>query len=60
MESPDLYRLSDAAQRLSVSPGTLRRWRREGRIEFVRLPGGSLRVRSEDIERLLDREVARG
>lgn len=46
--------LEPAAQRLSVSAQTLRRWGREKRLTLIRLPGGTLRVRVADINRLVN------
>jgi len=49
-----LYRLGEAAKILGVSVSTLRRWDREGRIRFVRTPGGQRRVPESEIKRLLN------
>ena len=46
--------LSEAADRLSVSVATLRRWVDAGQIEAIRLPmRGDRRVSATDVERLL-------
>lgn len=47
---------TEAAQRLGVSPITLRVWRHTGRgtIPFVRLGKRSIRYRAEDIERFIE------
>jgi excisionase family DNA binding protein len=42
----------EAAARLDVSDGTIRRWLAEGRIEGVRV-GGRLRVAADELERFV-------
>ena len=41
----------EAAQRLRVSPVTLRHWSLEGRLAFVTTPGGHRRYAREEVER---------
>ena len=53
-----LVSLSEAAQRLGVSQGTVRRWARLGRLSMVR-ESLSWRVRSSDVEALVAREIPR-
>lgn len=48
----DLIRIGAAAQALGVSPDTLRRWEREGRIAFER-HGSQRSLRAEELARLL-------
>ncbi len=48
----------EAAERLAVHPETLRRWAREGRISAVKLPGGAVRFRPEDIAALTERAAS--
>lgn len=48
-----LLTLPEVAALLRVSVGTLRNWRAHGKIQMVQLPGGTLRVRLEEVERLL-------
>lgn len=43
----------DAAEKLGISPDTLRRWEREGLIQCERTPGGQRRYREEDISSML-------
>lgn len=53
----------DAAEKLGISPDTLRRWEREGLIQCERTPGGQRRYKEEDISSMLDRapsELSRG
>lgn len=45
---------SDAAERLGITPDTLRRWEREGKLQSDRTPGGQRRYREADIQGLLD------
>lgn len=47
-----LLRLEPAAAELDVSIQTLRRWWREGRIELVRLPAGTLRMSDAELRRI--------
>jgi excisionase family DNA binding protein len=44
----------DAAEKLGITPDTLRRWEREGLIQCERTPGGQRRYREEDISSMLD------
>ena len=48
-----LYRLKEAAEILGVHPQTLQRWCREGKVRFVKTPGGVRRIPKSEIERLL-------
>ena len=45
-----------AAERLGVSPGTLRVWRCKGRygLPYVRLGAKSIRYRPEDVEQFIE------
>lgn len=60
-----LLKLEDAAKQLSVSVRTLYRWeddhRRNPRVgpPLVRLTNGAVRVRQEDLERLVTRSVGK-
>lgn len=51
----DLLTTSEVAKLLGVTRGTIWRWVRDGRLPAVTLPTGTLRVRREDVERLLRR-----
>lgn len=46
-------RLAEAAAKLSVHPETLRRWADEGKVPFVRTPGGERRFATADIDAVL-------
>ncbi len=48
-----MYRISQAAQRLGVTPKTLRVWERQGKIHSVRTPGNQRRYTPAEIDRLL-------
>jgi excisionase family DNA binding protein len=50
-----LMPISEAADVLGVTPGTLRRYIREGRLPVVRLHERTLRVRDEDLAALVRR-----
>jgi excisionase family DNA binding protein len=54
---PALLTVAETAARLSCSPATVRRMISDGELQRVRLrdlPGGSVRIRAADIERLLE------
>ncbi len=44
--------VGDAAERLGVHPGTVRRWTDDGTLPEVRTPGGHRRIPAEAVERL--------
>ena len=59
--SPDdhaLYRVPEAAERLSISAPTLKLWIRRGTIRSVKTPGGHHRIPRAEIERLAGRRRA--
>lgn len=43
--------IGQAAERLGVSPSSLRRWTEEGRIRAKRLPGGARRYDVAEVDR---------
>lgn len=47
----ELLKVEDAAERLGLSPATIRRWILDRRIGVVKL-GKAVRLRAEDIETL--------
>lgn len=51
-----LLTLPEVAAQLRVSVGTLRNWRAQGKLRVIQLPGGTLRVRQEEVDRLLGSE----
>ena len=54
----DLLTPKEVAELLRVHPATVTRWIRLGQIRAVRLPAGTYRIPSEEVERLL-REARR-
>lgn len=48
-----LLTLPEVAEMLHVSVATLRYWRKHGKMRCVRLPGGTLRVMREEVERVM-------
>ncbi len=55
-ERPELLTAAEAAQLLRISASTVRRWVGLGLLPAVRHPSGGIRVRREDVEKLLKRE----
>jgi excisionase family DNA binding protein len=47
-----LYNLKEACEFLGVSPQTIRRWEKAGKIRCVRTLGGQRRVPESEINRL--------
>jgi excisionase family DNA binding protein len=58
-EVQEYLRAAEAAALLNVSPKTVSRWAKEGRIPCIRTLGGHRRFPREAVERLA-REQARG
>lgn len=52
-----LYTLPEAAEKLTVSTRTIKRWYEQGLISLVRLPGGHFRVPEGEIMRLATPET---
>lgn len=50
LKDGDLLLAAEAAQLLRVTVKTLERWEKGGKLECVRLPGGSRRYRRADID----------
>ena len=46
-------RLAEAAQMIHVHPETLRRWADDGKVPFVRTPGGQRRFSPDDLAALM-------
>ena len=53
MTSP-LLTAREVAERLGVSPETVLRWIRRGELPAIKLPGGAVRVREDELERWLE------
>lgn len=52
------YTISEAAARIGVSVGTLRRWDREGILVAARTLGGDRRYTESDISKALGKSAA--
>ena len=50
----DLLTVEEVAERLRVTPRTVRTWCSDGDLPCVRLPKGGIRVRVEDLELMLE------
>ena len=48
-----MMRVEEVAQVLNVTPAKIRRDMAEGRLEYVRLPGRSVRIQRDYLERLI-------
>lgn len=46
----DLLTTAQVADRFRVTPSTVARWAKDGKLAVVRTPGGTLRFRPEDVE----------
>jgi excisionase family DNA binding protein len=49
---------SEVAKTFGVSPQTVGRWARAGKVDFVRTPGGHRRYREADIRALMEGDSA--
>lgn len=56
-ESEEFIRPAEAAKLLHVSPQTITRWAKEGRIGYVVTLGGHRRFRASEVERLASMAV---
>lgn len=52
-----LLTIKQVAALLSVSDRTIRRWIDAGKISFIKLPGGDLRMKEENLERWIDKRT---
>ncbi len=52
-----LLTLPEVAAECGVTVDTVRNWHRAGRITLVRLPGGSLRMTREELDRITSSQV---
>jgi predicted site-specific integrase-resolvase len=51
-----LFTMSEITGMFRVTPRTVTRWVRSGRVTVIRLPGGRTRFRAEEIRYLLSTE----
>ena len=56
-ELEEFIRPAEAAKLLHVSPQTITRWAKEGRIGYVVTLGGHRRFRTSEVQRLAGAEV---
>ena len=47
----------ELCRRYRVSPTTLWRWRRSGKLAALKTPGGGLRFRESDVQNVLEKEI---
>ena len=50
----NLFRRGEFARALGVSETTVNRWLADGKIAFVRLPGGERRIPATELQRILE------
>lgn len=53
-ETDELLTAPQVAVILSVSPESVRRWAKEGKLRSITLPGGSPRFRRSDVDAILN------
>jgi excisionase family DNA binding protein len=53
-----LLRPGEVAAMFGVNAKTVARWAKEGRIRYLRTPGGHMRIYAEDVRALVARAVA--
>ena len=49
----ELFRVEDAARKLSIKPGTMRRWIFDRKIAVVRVGTRAVRIPASEIERII-------
>jgi excisionase family DNA binding protein len=54
LEAPSYLRAAEVAELLSVSPKTVSRWAKEGRLPFMKTLGGHRRYPAAEIRKLID------
>jgi len=55
--SLDLFTPKEVAEMFKVDTKTVYRWVKSGRLKAIVLPGGTLRITKEEIDRLLKRQT---
>ncbi len=54
------FKQSDVAERIGVQPDTVKMWRKQGKIQAVRTPGGRYRYPESEINRILSNTTIPG
>ena len=49
----ELFRVDDAARKLSIKPGTLRRWIFDKKVHVVKIGTRAVRIPDQEIERII-------
>ncbi|MHB1933707.1 MAG: helix-turn-helix transcriptional regulator [Leptospirillum sp.] len=57
-ETKRLYRVPEAARRLNIQPGTMRRWIFDKKIAVVRVGTRAVRIPASEIERIISEGTA--
>jgi excisionase family DNA binding protein len=57
VSSSPLLKTEDVAERFQVTRSTVARWVASGDLVAVKTPGGRLRFRPEDVERLFEKGI---
>jgi excisionase family DNA binding protein len=57
METENLLTVSEVCQRLSLSDRTVRRWVADGSLPVVKLRGRIIRVRENEVRRLIEEDL---
>lgn len=57
---PDFFKAKQVAQLLGVDPKTVYTWVSTGRIAHIRTPGNGIRVRGDEVRRMLRGEPCLG
>jgi len=57
METQTMLKPSEVAKILNVAHNTVLNWISTGSLRAIKLPGGSYRIRSEDVEKVLNEDI---
>ena len=52
-DSSKFYTVKEVSSILEVTPLTIRRWYRGGKLKIIRLPGGKIRISRSELERIM-------
>lgn len=53
---PEYITLTEASKYLSISIPTLYRWKDAGKLPFYKIGGTSVRIKREDLEKLIEKD----